>query len=146
MAQAALLPAEAEAQYSLADLAVLVGCWEGGAGSVEMREQWSDADGGAMLGTTRYFRAGALVSFEFAQIVETDSAVVLWPYPGGERSPRGFPLVEADEELVFENLEHDFPVRIIYRVVDVDHLAPRIEGSDGDGRGWDLERARCPGE
>ncbi len=132
-----------EATPSMDDLAVLVGCWEGGMGPVQMREQWSDAEGGVMLGTTRYFREGVLVSFEFGRIVATDTAIVLWPYPGGQQSPRGFPLVRGGTEVTFENLEHDFPVRIIYRVQDDDHLAPRIEGSDGDGRGWELVRTAC---
>ena len=134
-----------QAQPSMEDLAPLVGCWAGGTETVDMREQWSDADGGAMLGTTRYLRDGALVGFEFARIVQTDTAIVLWPYPGGERSPRGFPLVEVGREFVFANPEHDFPVRIIYSVVDENQLAPRIEGSDGEGRGWVLNRVSCPG-
>lgn len=135
-----------QAQQSMEDLAPLVGCWEGGTGTVDMREQWSDADGGTMLGTTRYLRDGALVGFEFARIVQTDTAIVLWPYPGGERSPRGFPLVGVGTELTFANPEHDFPVRIIYRVVADDQLAPRIEGADGEGRGWVLNRVSCPGK
>ena len=137
--------APSQAQQSLEDLAPLSGCWVGGTDTVDMREQWSDAGGGAMLGSTRYLRNGALVGFEFARIVQTDTAIVLWPYPGGERSPRGFPLVQVGPELVFANPEHDFPVRIIYRVVDEDQLAPRIEGSDGEGRGWELHRVSCPG-
>lgn len=142
-----LAPACTVAQEPLAmeELGILVGCWEGGMGDVAMREQWTDAEGGVMLGTTRYLRDGVVVDYEFARIEQTDSAVVLWPYPRGERSPRGFPLVGGGEELVFENLEHDFPVRIIYHRVDANHLAPRIEGRDGDARGWELTRVTCPG-
>lgn len=129
---------------SLADVAFLSGCWEGGAGNLEMREQWSEAVGGVMLGTTRFFRAGALVDWEFARLEQTDSAAVLWPYPRGERSEHGFPLVRAGEEAVFENLAHDFPVRIVYRRMGPDRVAPRIEGRDGDGAGWELRRVTCP--
>lgn len=142
---AAALPTRALGQHSMSDLSALVGCWKGGTGAVDMREQWSDSDGGAMLGTTRYLREGVLVDWEFARILQSDSAIVLWPYPKGEQSPRGFSLVETGSDLVFENLEHDFPVRIIYRVVDSDHLAPRIEGPDGEGRGWELRRVPCSG-
>jgi len=114
-------------------------------GPLDMREQWSEAEGGVMLGTTRYFRDGGLADFEFAMIVEEGDGIVLWPYPRGERSEDGFPLVRTDGEYVFENLEHDFPVRIIY-VRDGEHaLTPRIEGRDGTGPGWSLHRVDCPG-
>lgn len=109
-----------------------------------MREQWSGPEAGVMLGTTRFFRDGALVDWEFARLEETDSATVLWPYPKGVRSARGFPLVRAGAEVVFENLAHDFPVRIVYRKLGPDHVAPRIEGRDGQGPGWELRRVPCP--
>lgn len=129
---------------SIGTVAFLAGCWEGGSGDIELREQWSEPAGGVMLGTTRYLRDGRVVDFEFAMLEETDGAVTLWPYPGGERSAHGFPLVAGDGEIVFENPEHDFPVRIIYRRVGPDDLAPRIEGRDGEARGWELRRVACP--
>ena len=131
--------------YTAADAAFLSGCWAGEMGSLDMREQWSDADGGVLLGTTRYFRDGELVDFEFAMIREVDGGLVLQPWPAGERSPRAFPLVRAGEELVFENLEHDFPVRIIYSRRGDGELAPRIEGRDGEARAWSLRRVPCAG-
>ncbi|MEM7415824.1 MAG: DUF6265 family protein [Gemmatimonadota bacterium] len=131
-------------ERSLDDVSFLAGCWAGTMGSLDMREQWSEAEGGVMLGTTRYFRDGRLADFEFAMMVEDDSGVTLWPYPRGERSERGFPLVRTDGEFVFENLEHDFPVRIIYVRDGETRLTPRIEGSDGEGPGWRLERVACP--
>lgn len=129
---------------SIRTVAFLAGCWAGGAGDVEMREQWSEPVGGVMLGTTRYVRDGRVVDFEFATLGEVDGAVTLWPYPGGQRSTHGFPLVSADGEVVFENPAHDFPVRIVYGPDGVDRLAARIEGADGEVRGWDLRRVSCP--
>lgn len=128
----------------LRTVAFLAGCWEGGDGDVEMREQWSEATGGMMLGTTRYLRNSRVVGFEFAKLAEVEGTVTLQPYPGGERSEHGFPLVSAGEEVVFENLAHDFPVRIVYRRDGADRLAPRIEGADGEARSWELRRAPCP--
>jgi hypothetical protein len=46
---------------------------------------------------------------------------------------------------VFENLAHDFPVRIIYARQSGDRLTIRIEGTDGEGRGWSVGRVPCPG-
>jgi len=109
-----------------------------------MREQWTEAEGGLMLGTTRYLREGVVVDFEFARMEQDESGVTLWPYPRGVISERGFPLVSAGGEYVFENLEHDFPIRIVYVRVGEEGLEPRIEGRDGSGTGWSLRRAACP--
>ena len=143
-------PVMAQRAFSLVDVSVLPGCWAGGGGSDQLREQWTEADGGVMLGNTRFLRDGAVVDWEFGRIIEDGTGVTLWPHPRGVVSEHGFPLVRADSVLVFENLEHDFPVRIIYaRKEDLpsgaERLRVRIEGRDGDGLEWSVERVRCPG-
>lgn len=131
---------------SLDDLAFLAGCWAGTMGSLDMREHWTEAEGGVMLWTTRFFRDGRLADFEFGMLLDDEvEGPTLWPYPRGERSEHGFPLVRADDEFVFENLAHDYPVRIVYVRDGIDGLSPRIEGSDGEARGWTLQRVDCPG-
>jgi hypothetical protein len=129
----------------IGDVAFLSGCWGGRTGDIEMREQWSDPSGGAMLGTTRFLRDGVVVDWEFARLAEDADGVTLWPYPSGRPSEDGFPLVRTGAELVFENLAHDFPVRIIYARQSGDRLTIRIEGTDGEGRGWSVGRVPCPG-
>jgi len=136
-----------DAPYTLADIRFLAGCWAGTMGSLDMREQWSEPEGGLMLGSTLYLEAGSVTTFEFGLFSEDDSGVTLWPYPGGEKSEHGFPLARVSDdgqEFVFENLEHDFPVRIVYARVGVNEMAPRIEGRDGNARGWSLRRTFCP--
>ena len=137
-------PAAAPERHPLETMAFLAGCWAGQMGSLDMREYWTEAEGGVMLWTTRFFREGRLADFEFGMLVEGEDGLTLWPYPRGERSEDGFPLVSTRGEYVFENLEHDFPVRIIYVREGEDALAPRIEGRDGTARGWALRRVSCP--
>ena len=136
--------AAAQEKFTLADVAFLTGCWAGQMGSLDMREQWTTAEGGMMQSTTKFIAEGQVVDFEFGMIVEDEQGITLWPYPRGTISEHGFPLVRAGEEYVFENLEHDFPVRIIYVRDGPDGLAPRIEGNDGEGPGWSLQRVMCP--
>ena len=138
-------PLGAQERYTLDDLSFLSGCWAGRMGSLDMQEQWTESAGGAMLGTTRFLRGGAVVDWEFGRIVEDEQGVTLWPYPKGVISQHGFPLVDTEAEYVFENLEHDFPVRIIYVRTGEDVLTPRIEGRDGNGTAWSLRRVDCPG-
>ena len=138
-------PPAAAQEHAAEAVAFLSGCWAGTMGSLDMREQWTEADGGVLLGTTRFFRSGELVDFEFGMISEIDGVLTLWPWPRGTRSEHGFPLVRTEPEVVFENLEHDFPVRIVYAFDGRDALAPRIEGRDGEARRWSLRRVDCPG-
>lgn len=130
---------------SLTAMSFLQGCWAGTMGSLDMREQWTEPEGGVMLWTTRFYRDGVLADFEFGMLMEEDGVATLWPYPRGERSAHGFPLVSTDGEYVFENLEHDFPVRIVYTRDGEDGLNPRAEGPDGEGPRWTLRRVACPG-
>ena len=90
--------------------------------------------------------AGDIVTHALSGQVGAEEGVTLWPYPKGVLSEHGFPLVRAGVggEYVFENLEHDFPVRIIYARESDDVLNPRIEGLDGNGPGWSLRRVDCP--
>ena len=136
--------AAAQERFTIADVASMTGCWAGGTGPVQLREQWSEAEGGAMLGSTRFFRDGAVVDWEFGRVVEDAEGVVLWPYPRGTVSEHGFRLVRKTPALVFENLEHDFPVRVIYTPASERALRVRIEGADGGGQEWSVERVDCP--
>lgn len=58
-----------------------------------------------------------------------------------------FKLVKLEKNLaVFENPEHDFPQRIIYKLEDGETLKARIEGkSKGKERGVDfpMKRVAC---
>ena len=138
--------ASAQDPASLDDFAFLTGCWEGRWESgLHVMEQWTSAEGGLMLYTTRFVRDEAVVDWEFGRLEEAEEGLVLWPYPRGTISEHAFPLVSTDGEYVFENLEHDFPVRIVYARVGEDGLRPRIEGRDGNGMGWELSRVDCPG-
>ena len=133
-------------RFSFDDVDFLSGCWAGTMGSLEVREYWTESEGGAMLSNTRFLRDGVVVDWEFGRMIEGEDGVILWPYPRGQISAHGFPLVRIEDgEYVFENLEHDFPVRIIYVRDGDEGLNPRIEGTDGQGPGWVLRRVVCPG-
>ena len=64
--------------------------------------------------------------------------------PSGQ-AEAAFPLKEIGENAVtFENPQHDFPQRILYRLVDKDTLVARIEGSlGGQARSADFPYVRC---
>ncbi|HYC79266.1 MAG TPA: DUF6265 family protein [Planctomycetota bacterium] len=110
-----------------------------GRGGVE--ERWSSARGGSMLGTNRMFAGERLAQFEFLRIVERGEELTYVAQPGGGKATR-FPLARAEPGLlVFENPEHDFPKRIVYRL-DGDVLTARVDGGEGSRQAmeWTFRR------
>lgn len=130
----------------LAPVAFIAGCWEGPAAGGEaegtLEEHWTPADSDMMLGTGRVFREGRVVSYEFMRMESTPEGIVYVPYPEGEEEA-SFRLREAGPgSVVFENLQHDFPQRIIYRRTPEGGLAVRVE-NQRRGMDWTLEPVAC---
>lgn len=127
--------------------AFLTGCWspEGEeAGSVEM---WLAPAGESMLGVHRTVKGGKTVSREFMIIhPNVHGNLVFTALIDGQPATDFVAIPGAAGELVFENLQHDFPQRVIYRAQPPDRLAARIEGNDaGTIRGIDypMQRIAC---
>lgn len=92
-----------------------------------MEEVWTSAKGGVMLGLHRDVSPGKAAFFEFLRIEERRDTMVYIASPRGLGTTE-FKLVKVEDSVaVFENLEHDFPQRIIYRRVG-NGLTARIEG------------------
>jgi hypothetical protein len=92
-----------------------------------MEEIWTSPRGGVMLGLHRDVSPSGKSFFEFLRISVTETEVVYHASPMG-RDPTPFSLKSlGDQQAVFENLEHDYPQRIIYRR-EGDRLHARIEG------------------
>jgi hypothetical protein len=125
-------------------LAFMAGCWaEQGDG---LREQFSAPTQNMILGTSRFVIADKVRQFEFHRIDIGDGTSSLTPYPGGTAGV-SFGATELDDRhVVWENLEHDFPQRIIYDGRESDVLVAAIEGEQ-DGRTsrkeWRMLRVPC---
>jgi len=119
---------------SVQDLAWLAGCWASRGGEPGSGEQWSVPAGGTLFGINRTVRDSRTVAFETMQIVETgEGRIEFVANPSGQAGAR-FALVQiGDQEVVFENREHDFPQRILYRLTADGNMEARIEGEQ-EGR------------
>jgi hypothetical protein len=106
----------------------MTGSWASVAGGVKMEEHWTSADGGVMLGTHRDIRSNGKVAFEFLRIEKRDGVLAYVAQPGG-RPPTVFPLKSLTmSRVVFENMKHDFPQRILYWRDNL-NLCARVEGT-----------------
>lgn len=125
----------------------MTGCWSAVGKQPGSGEQWMRPAGGMMLGVNRTVRDGKTVAWEYLRIVEEDDGIIaLIASPSGQSSAR-FEMIEmAKHEVVFENPDHDFPQRIIYRLDAAGNLNGRIEGKiDGNDRGVDfpMQKIAC---
>jgi hypothetical protein len=134
-------------EADLAKLAWLAGCWKSAGGEAGSEEQWMPAAGGAMMGMGRTVKHGKTISHEFMQIRAGEGGTLAFvAHPSGQKSA-AFPLLRiSDDEVVFENAQHDFPQRVAYRREGDSKLAARIEGMrNGSPRviGFPMERVSC---
>ncbi len=122
------------------DLAWLSGCWMSSNQEPGSAEHWMLPAGGTMIGMNRTVRGGKTVAFEFMRIVEQeDGGLEFIASPSGQNTT-GFTMINVtNREVIFENPDHDFPQRIIYRLVSDEELLGRIEGTiDGVERAADF--------
>ena len=115
----------------LSRLAWLGGCWKSATGEAGSEEQWLPAAGETMLGVGRTVKQGKTVAHEFMEIRSTNGALAFTATPSGQKTAT-FPMLRiSDNEVVFENLQHDFPHRVAYKLEAPGKLAARIEGMRG---------------
>lgn len=104
-------------------------------------ENWQQAAGGTMLGTSQTVKGGQTVAFEFLRITLDGDAAVYLPQPGG-KPPVPFRAVAGGEGVTFVNAAHDYPQRIHYRATG-DTLTAEISLADGSkAMRWTFTRMR----
>jgi hypothetical protein len=144
-------PALAAAQETnpLSALSFMTGCWQGSAGRGRtIQEQYTSPTRNLMQGMTRYLRNDSVIDYEFTLIEATARGPRITPHPKGQPAASFEPKESAAGRIVWENLGHDFPQRIIYRSQGTDSLVARIEGKTQRGEQameWRMGRIACPG-
>ena len=100
-----------------------------------------------MLGISRTVADGKTVEFEFMQIRQEASGEIRFIAKPSGQPETTFKLIKGSaREVIFENPQHDFPQRVIYRLQSDGSLVGRIEGvSKGKEKAVDfpMSRERC---
>ena len=119
----------ANADDAVARLSWLAGCWSSDGAEPGSGEHWTPPAGDSLLGISRTVRGGRMVSHEFMRIsVNSDGRLVFHAQPA-DKAPASFAeLSLTADEVVFQNLEHEFPQRIRYRLEAPGSLRASIEG------------------
>lgn len=122
-----------EYQQQVDSLSWLTGHWSSLSGGTTTEESWLAPRNGLMLGVNRTTGSAAKTAFEFLRIAATSDGVFYFASPSG-RPATAFRLIQhqsdgrASGNATFENLENDFPQRIIYQA-SPGRLTARIEGT-----------------
>jgi len=130
------------------DLKWLSGCWESKdtRNNVFSSEQWMKPAGGLILGIGRTVKKDKPTDFEFMRIEQKGGDIFFFAKPRENKIETPFKLIVSRPlEAIFENQEHDFPQRVIYRRYST-KLIGRIEGRhEGKFIGIDFPmiRTRC---
>ena len=125
----------------------MAGCWRQESSARTVEEMWMAPRGDGVLGMSRTVAKGRIVDHEFLQIRVQDGGLVYVAKPSGQPEATFTATSVGPREVIFENLAHDFPQRVIYRLQPDGNLAARIEGTEkGQARGIDfpMNRVACP--
>ncbi len=117
---------------TLADLSWMSGDWQTAPGGRrQIEEHWTSAAGGSMMGVSRTVAGDKTVEFEYLRIEQRDDGIYYVAHPKARCPGTDFKLTRAStNEAVFENPQHDFPKRIIYRKTG-DGLTASIDAGEG---------------
>jgi hypothetical protein len=118
---------------TLADISWIAGDWQtepGGRRQIE--EHWTKVAGESMLGMSRTVAGNKTVEFEYLRIEQRADGIYYVAHPKARCPGTDFKLTRASAtEAVFENQQHDFPKRIIYRKTADDALSATIDAGEG---------------
>lgn len=135
------------ADSGVESVAWLAGCWQAEKGDAGSGEHWLPPAGGAMFGVSRTVKNGKTVEFEFVQLrTNAEGKLVLIALPSGQKEATFVASSVTENSVTFENPQHDFPQKVIYRLQSEGRLVARIEGTrDGKVRGVDfpMKRVSC---
>jgi Domain of unknown function (DUF6265) len=121
------------ATATIADLAWMAGSWQTDkSGRMVSDEHWAQPAGGIMIGMSRTIAGDKLASFESLRIEQRGEEIFYVASVKGRCPATDFKLTKlTGQEVVFENPEHDFPKRIIYRKKSATEMIASIDAGEG---------------
>jgi hypothetical protein len=100
-----------------------------------------------MFGVSRTIKNGQTVEFEFMQLrVNAEGKLVFIALPSGQKETMFVASGVGKDSVTFENPQHDFPQKVIYRLESPSRLIGRIEGTRGGtvrGVDFPMRRVSC---
>jgi len=127
------LVSSAQSSSSFNKLAFLNGRWSLKTEKGKIVEFWKQTDDSLLEGISYSIsHTGDSTLLETVKLQKLDGDILFVPtgFGEGNNSTVAFKLISAENNtFIFENKEHDFPSRIVYRSVSDDKIIAWIEGS-----------------
>ena len=133
---------------SINTLAGMAGCWEqkDAAKKLLISEMWMSPAGTSILGMGRTVKNGKTTGWEYLRIEQRDDGIYFVSKPKENAEDTAFKLIRSTlNEVVFENKDHDFPQRVIYKLQGT-KMTGRIEGNDNGkflGIDFPMVKVKC---
>jgi hypothetical protein len=134
-----------QGRTSLADISWIAGDWQtADGGRAQTEEHWTGAAGATMMGLSRTVAGDKTVEFDYFRIEQRSDGIYYVAHPRARCPGTDFKLTRSSAtEAVFENPQHDFPKRIIYRKTGDDALTASIDGGEGTkAMSWSFKKIR----
>ena len=125
---------QATSTHRISELSWIAGDWQTAPGGrAQIEEHWTAVAGASMMGVSRTVVGDKTAEFEYLRIEQrTNGNIYYVAHPKARCPGTDFKLTRASAtEAVFENPEHDFPKRIIYRKTGDDALTASIDAGEG---------------
>lgn len=111
----------------------MLGKWQSSTEEGILYEEWKKINDSTYSGHAYAITPEGDTTFSETAEITKNSGLITYSVTVNEESTTDFALVDNQERAVFENVDHDFPQRIIYQKLAKDSLFARIEGTvDGE--------------
>lgn len=114
---------------TLKELKWMLGNWESKTDEGILYEDWKKVDDSTYNGHAYAISLDGDTTFnENAKVILRNGNIIYSVTVNNEESV-DFTLVDIEQQAVFENVNHDYPQRIVYKNLSADSLFARIEGT-----------------
>lgn len=110
----------------------LIGTWENKTQRGSIYETWTKENEVELSGKSYILKEKDTIVFETIQLLQEQNSLFYIPKvknQNGDLPVRFTSKIVSDKELVFENLQHDFPQIISYTKINSDSLVAEISGT-----------------
>lgn len=114
---------------TLKDLKWMLGNWESKTDEGILYEDWKKVDDSTYNGHAYAISLDGDTTFTENAKVILRNGNIIYSVTGSDQESVDFTLVDIEQQAVFENVNHDYPQRIIYKNLSTDSLFARIEGT-----------------
>jgi len=119
--------------HSLDDLDWLIGTWKRETRGGLLYEKWTKVSCRTFEGDSFSVSGEDTTFVEFLRLEQFGDEIFYVPKVAHNKYPVPFKLIDVDDNIfTFENCEHDFPQRIIYRRKTDGGMHVRIEGTQNE--------------